>query len=45
MDYKKLATDGFKFINVNTEKQPVDKAGNKIAKWNTLTAKQRIQQL
>tara|TARA_R110002096_G_scaffold82975_2_gene192808 strand:+ start:6108 stop:8813 length:2706 start_codon:yes stop_codon:yes gene_type:complete len=40
MDYKKLATDGFKFINVNTEKQPVDKAGNKIAKWNTLTAKQ-----
>jgi len=40
MDYKKLATDGYKFINVNTEKQPVDKAGNKIAKWNTLTAKQ-----
>jgi hypothetical protein len=35
VDYKALA-ENYKFINVNTDKQPVDKAGNKIPKWNTL---------
>lgn len=40
MDIKRLSLDGYNILNVNSNKQPVCKNGNKLSNWTTLTQPQ-----
>jgi len=37
MDLKRLSLDGYNILNVNGNKQPVCRNGNKLSNWTTLT--------